>query len=122
MNIQIKVKSRFFGAELYDTPTGKAIGAALPIEGRVNRWGGEIYFTIDVHTPLDPDARDVLQPGELAFWPPGNAFCIFFGETPASQKEECRAASDVNVFGKVTSDLSELWTIKDGATITIEKA
>ncbi len=121
MHVQIKTEDLIIDAELYDTLTGKAIGEALPIEGRVNRWGGEIYFTIGVNAPLEPDAREVLKPSELAFWPPGNAFCIFFGATPASQNEECRAASDVNVFGKVTDDLSELWNVKSGTTIIIEK-
>ena len=121
MNVQITTGDIAIQAELYETPTGKAIVEALPIEGTVNRWGGEIYFTIPVSVSLEPDARDALCPGELGYWPPGNAFCIFFGATPASQNDECRAASEVNVFGKVISELDKLWKVKDGADILVEE-
>ena len=122
MNIQIKSNDRVIQAELYDTPTAQAIARALPITAAVNRWSGEIYFAIDVSMPLEADSRDVLIPGELGFWPTGNAFCIFFGATPASQTDECRAASNVNVFGKVIGDLSALWDVPDAAPITIASA
>lgn len=120
MNIQITADNVTVQAELYETPTGKAIAAALPISGTVNRWDGEIYFSIPVAAELESDSRDVLEAGELAFWPPGKAFCIFFGATPASQSDECRAASAVNVFGKVSGDLSGLWDVKDGSPVRIE--
>ena len=68
--------------ELYDTPTGQRVADALPITGRVNRWGAEIYFSISADADLEADARDVLEPGELGYWPPGKAFCIFWGPTP----------------------------------------
>lgn len=121
--MQIKITSGTVRvtAELYDTPTGKAIAKALPLEATVNRWGGEIYFSIPVSMTLEGDARDVLQPGELGYWPTGNAFCIFFGATPASQGQECRAASAVNIFGKVVDNLDELWKIENGAKIVIKK-
>jgi hypothetical protein len=119
MNIQIASGEIAIQAELYDTPTGKAIAAALPISGTVNRWGGEIYFSVPVSAGLEKDSRGVLAVGEIAFWPPGNAFCIFFGATPASQADECRAASNVNVFGRITDDPGPLWNIKDGAQIRI---
>lgn len=121
MNIQITAGGLTIDAEVFDTPTGKSIAEALPITGTVNRWGGEIYFAIPVSLTLEADSRDVLEPGELGYWPTGKAFCIFFGATPASQTEECRAASAVNVFGKVTGDLSELWNVEDGADILIEQ-
>jgi len=120
MNIQMTAESVTVNAELYDTPTGKAVADALPIEGIVNRWGGEIYFSIPLSVELETESRDVLEPGEIAFWPPGKAFCIFFGTTPASQSDECRAASAVNVFGKITDDLSDLWNIEHGSDIRIE--
>ena len=120
MNIQITSGDDKIHAELYDTPTGKVIAESLPIEGAVNRWGGEIYFTIPVSIGLEEDSRDVLEPGELGYWPTGNAFCIFFGATPAAQGNECRAASNVNVFGKVTSDLDALWDVEGGANILVE--
>lgn len=120
MKIQITSGDKTIQAELYDTPTGKAIADALPITGAVNRWGGEIYFTVPVSIGLEPDSRDVLEPGELGYWPTGNAFCIFFGATPASQGDECRAASNVNVFGKIVDNFDNLWKIKDGTQIIIE--
>jgi len=120
MNIQITAGKVKVQAEVYDTPTGKKIAKALPIRGSVNRWGGEIYFTIPVKVSLESDARDVLEPGELGYWASGTAFCIFFGATPASQGQECRAASGVNVFGKVIGKLDDLWKVKDGTEILIE--
>lgn len=107
-------------AQLNDSPTAKLITEALPIKARGQRWGGEIYFTIPVKTDLEDNCRDVLKAGELGYWPTGNAFCIFFGPTPASVKDEIRAASDVNIIGKVEGDLSILWDVPDGANILIE--
>ena len=109
-------------AELNDSPTAKAIFNALPIKAKANRWGGEIYFTIPVEAELEADAREVLEAGELGYWPTGNAFCIFFGKTPASKKNEIRAASAVNVIGTIKGDLSELWDVADGAEVIIEAA
>ena len=71
---------------------------------------------------LEPDnSREVLEAGELGYWPTGSAFCIFFGETPASEGNEIRAASDVNIIGKIDGDVSELWKVEDGAEVVIEK-
>lgn len=120
MDIRIISGDITIQAVLYKTPTGKAIAEALPITGSVNRWGGEIYFSIPVSMELEDDSRDVLEPGELGYWPTGSAFCIFFGATPASQSDECRAASNVNVFGKVSGDLNPLWDVENGAQIRIE--
>ena len=122
MNIQITSGDITIGAGLFDTPTGRAIAEALPIEGSVNRWGGEIYFSIPVSIGLEDDSRDILEPGELGYWPTGSAFCIFFGSTPVSQGDEPRAASNVNVFGKVIGDLTPLWNVKGGANITVTMA
>ena len=107
-------------AELNDSPTAKAIFNVLPIEAKANRWGGEIYFTIPVEAELEADAREVLEAGELGYWPTGNAFCMFFGKTPASKKNEIRAASAVNVIGTIKGDMSELWDVADGEGIAIE--
>jgi hypothetical protein len=107
-------------AELNDSDTAKAILDALPLQAGAQRWGGEIYCAIPVTMALEPDSRDVLEPGELGFWPTGNAFCIFFGATPASTGDEPRAASDVNVFGKITGDLSPLWDVAEGVTVIVE--
>ncbi|MHC4159606.1 MAG: cyclophilin-like fold protein [Planctomycetota bacterium] len=107
-------------AELDDGPTAKSIVEALPIKARGQRWGGEIYFSIPVQAELEDSSRDVLEAGELGYWSTGNAFCIFFGPTPASVGDEIRAASNVNIIGKVKSDLSALWDVPDGADVIIE--
>jgi len=109
-------------AELNDGPTAGAILDALAIHGSAQRWGGEIYFSIPVSCVLEDDSRDVLEAGELAYWPPGRAFCIFFGPTPASQGDEIRAASAVNIVGRLTGDFSVLWDVQDGAPVSIERA
>jgi hypothetical protein len=107
-------------AELNDNPTATSIASELPIEAAGRRWGGEIYFSIPVTAKLEPDSRDVLEEGELGYWPSGNAFCIFFGPTPASEGDEIRAASAVNIIGKMEGDWSELWNVPDGAPVSIE--
>jgi len=107
-------------AQLNDSPTAKSIIEALPIKGKANRWGDEIYFAIPVKAGLEDGAREVLEPGELGYWPSGSAFCIFFGPTPASQGDEIRAASAVNIIGKVKGDLSGLPNVPDGADVLIE--
>jgi hypothetical protein len=109
-------------AELDDAPTAIAVAEALPIESEANRWGGEIYFSIPVEVDLEEGAREVLQAGELACWPSGNIFCIFFGPTPASIGSEIRAASAVNVVGRVCGSLEPLWRITDGMSISVAPA
>jgi hypothetical protein len=119
--IVIKTESNVFEAELDDSMTGKAIYGALPIRAKGQRWGGEIYFNIPVSCELEEDSREVLEEGELGYWPPGTAFCIFFGPTPASGGDEIRAASAVNIVGRMKGDLSGLWDVPDGAEVCIEK-
>jgi len=117
----IRVGGNNFEGELDDSVTGKAIYGALPIRAKGQRWGGEIYFNIPVSCELEEDSRDVLEEGELGYWPPGQAFCIFFGPTPASSGDEIRAASAVNIIGKIKADLSGLWDVPDGAEVIIER-
>jgi uncharacterized protein len=109
-------------AELNDSNTAQKIWAALPIEGSVNRWGDEIYFSIPVKLEQESQARADVEVGELGYWAPGSAFCIFFGATPASSGSKPRAASPVNVFGNVKGDATLFKKIKDGASIKISKA
>jgi len=90
-------------AELNNTETAQAIWQALPVKGRVNLWGDEIYFSIPLSLQLEA-GQEVVNTGDLGYWPEGNAFCIFFGPTPASQTDEIRPASPVTVFGKVLGD------------------
>jgi len=108
-------------AELLDTETARMILDALPITANANTWGDEIYFGISVMTGED-DAQAVVELGDLGYWPPGHAFCIFFGRTPASRGDDIRPASPVNVFGKLLGDPKEFKQVPDGASITIEKA
>lgn len=106
-------------AELYENETASQIYAALPIEGVVNRWGEEIYFSIPLQLDEAPDARQEMDVGELGYWPPGNAFCIFFGPTPVSSGEAPRAASNVNPFGRISEGAAQLTAVRDGETIRI---
>lgn len=119
--IAIKAGGKDFEAELNDSATGKAIYEALPIRAKGQRWGGEIYFSVPVSCELEKDSREVVQEGELGYWPPGTAFCIFFGPTPASGGDEIRAASAVNVVGRMKGDWSGLWGVPHGAEVRIEK-
>ena len=120
--ITIRVGELEVEAELNESKTAQLIWAALPIEAKVNLWGEEIYFAIPVTAGQEQGARDVVSSGELGYWPPGRAFCIFFGPTPASRGDEIRAASAVNVIGKVLSDPKVFRKVKDGVKITLEKA
>lgn len=108
-------------AALRDTETAGAIWDALPLTARVNTWGDEIYFNIPVSLYEDDDSRSVVAVGDLAFWPPGSAFCIFFGRTPASQGDEPTAASPVNVFGAVEGDAAALRSVTDGDEIQVTR-
>jgi hypothetical protein len=107
-------------AELSNTPTAKAIYNALPIEASANRWGDEIYFPIPVKLDAEPDAKEVVEQGDVAYWPEGSCFCIFWGKTPASKGNEIRAASKVNVFGKI-KDAKIFGNVKDNDLILIER-
>jgi hypothetical protein len=109
-------------AELNDSKTAQLIWDSLPIESSNNLWGDEIYFSIPVKTGQEKGARDVVSAGELGYWPPGQAFCIFFGPTPASRGDEIRAASPVNIIGKVLSDPKVFRKAKESTKITLEKA
>ncbi len=117
--IVLRVDNIRVTAELRDTPTAEAICGALPLEGRTQRWGGELYFPVSVNAPLEADSRETLLPGELGYWPEGNMFCIFFGTTPASQGDEIRPASAVNVFGRLIGRWAELRQVPADKTIRV---
>ena len=108
-------------AELNDSRTAGAIWDALPIEAKAETWGDEIYFGIPVRAEADR-AKEVVALGDLGYWPPGHAFCIFFGPTPASRGDEIRPASPVNVFGRVTGDARIFKAVRAGARVTIDRA
>lgn len=109
-------------AELKDAKTAKAIYNALPIEASANRWGDEIYFVIPVNMDAESDAKEVVEQGDIAYWPEGNCFCIFWGKTPASKGNEIRAASKVNVFGKIIGEVKIFSKVKNGDLVILEKA
>jgi len=109
-------------AVLHLSPTADAIWSALPIEARANTWGDEIYFSIPVKAVLEKDAQEVVQLGDLGYWPPGTAFCIFFGPTPTSHGDEIRPASAVNIVGKVQGDPKAFKQVASGAKIVIQRA
>ena len=107
-------------AELNNSPTAEAILDLLPLETAANRWGDEFYFEIPVETELEPGAEAEVEVGAIAFWPPGNAFCIFFGPTPASRGSMPCAASPVNVVGQMIDDVHTLRSMPDGTHIHVE--
>lgn len=118
--IRIKAGTTKVEAELNDSRTAQAIWEALPIRSQVNLWGDEIYFSIPVSLEKE-NAQELVNVGDLGYWPPGTAFCIFFGPTPMSKGKEIRPASAVNVFGKVIGDTNILKRVTSGAEIIIEK-
>ncbi|MFI5382072.1 MAG: cyclophilin-like fold protein [Tepidisphaerales bacterium] len=108
--ITIAVGTLQLSGQLNDSPTACALTDLLPLTVRMSRWGDEYYGSLS--NPLDvsesEDAREAMEIGELAYWPPGNALCIFFGPTPASAGREPRAASPVNPVGIVAGDVAVL--------------
>ena len=108
-------------AELLDTPTAKAIASALPISSGALTWGEEVYFDVPVEIAREPDARAVITPGEIAYWPQGPAIAIGFGRTPISKGNETRLASLCNVFAKAISSVKVLAKIKTGTEVKVSK-
>jgi hypothetical protein len=120
--IQIRAGNVEMLAELNNGPTAQLIWEALPIDGRANRWGEEIYFSIPVRAGGEPSAREDVEVGDLGYWPPGNAFCIFFGPTPVSSGNKPRAASPVNLLGRLSGDATLFRSVRDGEKVRIERA
>ena len=116
--IQISAGAIEATAELNNTSTAQAIWEALPVKGRVNLWGDEIYFSIPLRLKLEA-GQELVSIGDLGYWPDGNAFCIFFGPTLVSQGDEIRPASPVTVFGKVIGDATIFKKVAAGTKIIV---
>ena len=109
-------------AALNDSTTADAVWAALPITGSVQTWGDEIYFSIPVEAPQAKDARETVEKGAVAYWPPGSALCLFWGPTPMSRGDEIRPASAVNVIGVIDGDPTVLGAVASGTLIVVGRA
>ena len=120
--IIIAIENLAVAAELLDTPTARKIFEALPLESSVNLWGDEIYFDIPLNITQEAEARQDVEVGDLAYWPAGPAFCIFFGPTPVSQGQQPRAFSAVNVFGRIIGDAKAFKEAASGALIQVKRA
>ena len=107
-------------AELNDSPSAKALLKKLPLEFRMSRWGDEYYGDCGLDVAEEPEARELMQVGELAVWPPGSALCIFFGPTPASTDEQPRAASKVNPVGRISSPVETLKKLGPSIKVRVE--
>ena len=119
-SIIIRVGEIKLEAELNESTAARLIWDALPFEAKGQTWGDEIYFRIPVDADLEKPRRTV-EVGDLGYWPPGNAFCIFYGQTPASSGDEIVPASPVEVIGRVTSDVTVLKDIEDPGIVRVER-
>ncbi len=118
--IGIRAGSLEMQAELNDSPAAVALYESLPLSIHANTWGDEIYFPVPVECKLDETAAELVRMGDLGYWPPGRAFCIFFGPTPMSRGDEIRPASAVNVIGRVVGDARAFKTVSDGELIELD--
>ena len=122
MKLRVTAGKTSFEVELSDTPTSKALAAAAPFDSKAMTWGEEIYFTTPVSAKLEPDARQVVDPGVVCFWTEGDALALPFGRTPISTDERPKLASRCNVVGKMLSDPKALAKVRSGDPVRVEKA
>ncbi len=118
--IRIKAGKVERTAILNNSPMAEALAEALPIEASANRWGDEIYFAFPLKQAAG-EKKKVVDKGDIAFWPPGSALCIFFGPTPASKGAEIRPASEVILLGKIETDPEGFKKVKDRDPVRIEE-
>ena len=115
----IRVGEVALSAEALDTPTGQAVLAALPFTSSAMTWGEEVYFTCPISVPREAGARELVEAGELAYWPDGEALAIGFGETPISAPGEIRLAAKCNIWGRALDDLTILRTVRAGDLVEV---
>jgi hypothetical protein len=121
MRVRITAGKVTLQAELRDTPTTRALADALPFEAAAQTWGEEVYFSTPVSAKLEPDAKQVVEPGTVCFWTEGDALALPFGRTPISTDERPKLASRCNVLGSIIGDAKALAGIKAGAKVRVEK-
>ena len=121
MRIRFDFGTLTLDAELLDTPTAHAVAAALPVSSSAMTWGEEVYFEIPVKVARETGARDVVTPGEIAYWPDGHCIALGFGRTPISRGDETRLASPCNVFAKALGDVKVLAKVRAGAKVEVTK-
>src|SRR6476660_3056945 len=119
--IRIDFGSPTLDVELLDTPTAKAVVAALPLTSSAMTWGEEVYFEIPVKVAREKDARAVVVPGEIAYWPDGHCIALGFGRTPISRGDEIRLASPCNIFGRAVGDVKVLARVRAGAKVSVRQ-
>jgi hypothetical protein len=122
MKLRIQAGKVLLAIELLDTPTARALLEAAPFEGRAQTWGEEVYFATPVSAKLEPDARQIVEPGTVCFWTEGDALALPFGRTPLSSDERPKLASRCNVVGNLVGDPKILSHIKAGEKITVSRA
>ncbi|MFJ8667882.1 cyclophilin-like fold protein [Streptomyces sp. NPDC093600] len=122
MDLQIRISwpAGHTTATLDETPTSKALVGALPICSTARTWGEEVYFDTPVSAAVEADARQVVEPGTVAFWTEGDALALPYGPTPISRGDECRLASPCNLLGALDGDPRVLATVRDGDPIRVE--
>ena len=121
MKIRFDFGTLALDAELLDTPTAQAVAAALPIASSALTWGEEVYFEAPIEVPREKDARAVVTPGEIAYWPDGPAIAIGFGRTPISKGDETRLASPCNIFARALGDVKALARVRAGTKVKVTK-
>ena len=122
MKLRLQAGKVLLGIELRDTPTARAILEAAPFEARAQTWGEEVYFTTPVSAKLEPDARQIVEPGTVCFWTEGDALALPYGRTPISSDERPKLATRCNVLGRIEGDPRELAQIRAGEKVTVSRA